>query len=233
MTPFCYHYSEEWDPVVRSAVVLNSSPAEKRHLRPHTENQLWLMLRSVRACNVLQQQPLTGRPGSMASNTARRYVLLRRLCPADKRTQGFMDDILTFDNINTLLLMDYSVLLPSHSVRCLRMKCYPLINWAVPLTLSSEVGGLVKQQKGNVNIYLLITAGSSVWTSNLMTWEALIWRITWRNISFSAKNRVAVLQNTCKTWTFNFIHLKNMSLNPNAIVIWFMISGNDFFASQF
>lgn len=42
----------------------------------------------------------------MPNNTA----MLRRLCPGDKRTQGFMDDILTFDNINTLLLMDYGVL---------------------------------------------------------------------------------------------------------------------------
>lgn len=100
--------------------------SRKSHSRPHTWNQLWLMLGSVTACNVLQRQAFRGRPGSMANNTMRQYVLLSRLCPGDKRTQGFMDDILTFDNINTLLLMDYVVLLHTHSVRCLKMKCYPL-----------------------------------------------------------------------------------------------------------
>ena len=64
----------------------------------------------------------------MLNNTVRQYVLLSGLCPGDKRTQGFMDDILTFDNINTLLLMDHSVLVHTYSVRCLKMKCYPLIN---------------------------------------------------------------------------------------------------------
>lgn len=98
----------------------------KRHLRPRTSYQLWLMLGSVTACNVLQEQPFAGRPRSMLNNTIRQYVQLSGLRPGDKRTQGFMDDILTFDNINTLLLMDYSVLLQTHSVRCLKIKCYPV-----------------------------------------------------------------------------------------------------------
>lgn len=32
---------------------------------------------------------------------------------SDKRARGFIDEILAFDSINALLLMDYSVLLPA------------------------------------------------------------------------------------------------------------------------
>lgn len=59
----------------------------------------------------------------MVNNTMRQCVLLGRLCPGDEGTQGFMYDILTFDNIKTPLLIDYGVLLHTHSVRCLRMTC--------------------------------------------------------------------------------------------------------------
>lgn len=49
---------------------------------------------------------------------------LKRLCPGDKRARGFIDEILTSDNINTLLLTDYSVLLATATQRgCLRVKC--------------------------------------------------------------------------------------------------------------
>lgn len=49
------------------------------------------------------------------NNMVQQYLLLRTLCHGDKITQRFMGDILTSDNINRLLLMDYSVPLPSHS----------------------------------------------------------------------------------------------------------------------
>lgn len=62
----------------------------------------------------------------MLNNTMWQYALLSRPCPGEKTTPGFMDDILTFDNINTLLLMDYRVLLHARTVKCLKMKCYPL-----------------------------------------------------------------------------------------------------------
>lgn len=32
MTSFWYHYTEEWDPIVHSTVVLNTSPATKKAL---------------------------------------------------------------------------------------------------------------------------------------------------------------------------------------------------------
>lgn len=53
----------------------------------------------------------------MPSNTARQRVGLKGLCPGDKRAPGFIDEILTSDNINTLLLMDYSVLLATAALR--------------------------------------------------------------------------------------------------------------------
>lgn len=42
---------------------------------------------------------------------------LERPCPGDKRARGFTDEILTSDNINTLSLMDYSVLLATAAQR--------------------------------------------------------------------------------------------------------------------
>lgn len=38
-------------------------------------------------------------------------MLSKRLSPGDKRARAFIDEILTSDNINTLLLMDYCALL--------------------------------------------------------------------------------------------------------------------------
>lgn len=42
---------------------------------------------------------------------------LKRLRPGDKRARGFIDEILTSDNINTLLLMDHSFLLAAATQR--------------------------------------------------------------------------------------------------------------------
>lgn len=89
---------------------------------------LWLMLRSI-VQRFTAAAVSEGDPGRCWTTAFGKNVSLRRLRPPpphDKRTRGFIDDILTSDSINTLLLMDYGVLLARRSVRCLRMKCYPL-----------------------------------------------------------------------------------------------------------
>lgn len=102
-----------WDSSA-SAVVLNTSLEEKCTC---AENELWLMLHSVTTCNVLRRQTRQWRPELMLSNTARQRVWLKRLSLGDKRPRGFIDEILTSDSINALLLMDYSVLLPKATQR--------------------------------------------------------------------------------------------------------------------
>lgn len=53
----------------------------------------------------------------MLSNAARQGVRPERLRPGDRRARGFLDEMLTSDDIDTLLLMDYSVLLATATQR--------------------------------------------------------------------------------------------------------------------
>lgn len=130
MTSFCCHCTGGQDPPVQSYVGARCAKqfsGRKKALGVFT-------LRSgsdqhstrPRHATFLPQQPSKGRPGSMPNNAVRPRVLLSRRCPGDKNARGFMGDILTLGSINTLLLMDYGVLLHTHSARRLKMKCYTL-----------------------------------------------------------------------------------------------------------
>ena len=193
--PFATITLKSEDPVVHGAVVLNSSPGRKRPSRP---SHLKSTLINARLCHGMQHFTASGvhRETRVDGRQHDEAICVAELCPGDKRTQGFMDDILTFDNINTLLLMDYGVLLHTHSARCLKMKCYPLINWVEPPD-AIIWRRAVLQQKGNVNIYLPIRAGGAVWTSNLITQDDFIrlipwWRI-WSSCSKQSCNTLTLL----------------------------------------
>lgn len=145
---------------------------------------------NVQACTVMQHITAAAIQRETWVDTAQQEETIRgaeQAASGWQGTRGFMVDILTFDNINTLLLMDYDI--------PYRRTQWDVWRWDVTLYKLSWAFwcSSVQQQNANVTMQLSIphnkccvTANSMVSTavcpSNLMTRSGLYFSAYWWNI---------------------------------------------------
>lgn len=179
MTSFCYHYTEEWDPVVHSAVVLNSSPAGKGTCTFFKSALInaWLShgRQHFTAAAVQRKTWVNAEQHRQAVCVAERAVSWWQVCP---RVYGWHINIWQYQ-YTFIDGLQRPVTYPLREV--FEDEMLSLMNWVEPPDAIIR-GRTTQQQKENVNIYLLIRAGSAMWTSDLMTQDHLIWLITWWEI---------------------------------------------------